>query len=125
MNKQMAAEGSRRALVLEADGTREAAVKVAEGKKQATILKAEGDRQATILRAEADRQAAILRAEGFSLGLQTVFQVAQNLDAKTMGLQYLYAALGASPATKIVFPLEFTTLLRPFAGVPADGETRR
>jgi regulator of protease activity HflC (stomatin/prohibitin superfamily) len=123
MNKQMAAERSRRALVLEADGTREAAVKVAEGEKQAAILKAEGDRQALILRAEADRQAAILRAEGFSLGLQTVFQVAQNLDPKTMGLQYLDAlrALGQSPATKIVFPLELTSLLRPFAAGLGDG----
>jgi regulator of protease activity HflC (stomatin/prohibitin superfamily) len=128
MNKQMAAERSRRALVLEADGTREAAIKVAEGEKQSAILKAEGDRQATILRAEADRQAAILRAEGFSLALQTVFQVAQHVDAKTMGLQYLDAlrALGASPATKFVFPLEFTTLLRPFAGGGVgDGGTTR
>jgi regulator of protease activity HflC (stomatin/prohibitin superfamily) len=31
-------------------------------------------------------------------------------------------ALGASPATKIVFPLEFTTLLRPFAGGAISGE---
>ena len=124
MNKQMAAERSRRALVLEADGTREAAIKVAEGDKQSAILKAEGDRQATILRAEADRQAAILRAEGFALALQSVYQVAQHVDAKTMGLQYLDAlrALGASPATKIVFPLEFTTLLRPFAGGATSGE---
>jgi regulator of protease activity HflC (stomatin/prohibitin superfamily) len=125
MNKQMAAERGRRALVLEADGTREAAIKVAEGEKQSAILKAEGDRQATILRAEADRQASILRAEGFSLGLQTVFQVARTVDANTMGLQYLDAlrALGASPATKILFPLELTALVRQFAG--GDGATMR
>lgn len=104
MNKQMAAERNRRAMVTEADGRREAAVKVAEGEKQAAILKAEGE-----------RQAAILRAEGFALALQTIFEVASTVDAKTMSLQYLDAlkALGASPATKIVFPLEFTSLLRP------------
>jgi regulator of protease activity HflC (stomatin/prohibitin superfamily) len=104
MNKQMAAERNRRAMVTEADGRREAAVKVAEGEKQAAVLKAEGE-----------KQAAILKAEGFSLALQKVFEVANTVDAKTMSLQYLDAlkALGASPATKIVFPLEFTSLLRP------------
>jgi regulator of protease activity HflC (stomatin/prohibitin superfamily) len=41
-----------------------------------------------------------------------------------LGLQYLDAlrALGTSPATKIVFPLEFTTLLRPFVGGAIAGE---
>jgi hypothetical protein len=41
-----------------------------------------------------------------------------------MGRQYLDAlrALGASLPTKIVFPLEFTTLLRPFAGGAISGE---
>ncbi len=104
MNKQMSAERSRRAMVTEADGRREAAIKVAEGEKQAAILTAEGE-----------KQAAILRAEGFALALQKVFEVANTVDAKTMSLQYLDAlkALGASPATKIVFPLEFTSLLRP------------
>jgi len=104
MNKQMAAERNRRAMVTEADGRREATVKVAEGEKQAAILKAEGD-----------KQAAILRAEGFALALQKIFEVASTVDTKTMSLQYLDAlkALGASPATKIIFPLEFTSLLRP------------
>jgi len=104
MNKQMAAERNRRAMVTEADGRREAAVEVAEGEKQAAVLKAEGE-----------KQAAILRAEGFSLALQKVFEVASTVDAKTMSPQYLdtLKALGASPATKIVFPLEFTSLLRP------------
>jgi regulator of protease activity HflC (stomatin/prohibitin superfamily) len=105
MTRQMSAERSRRALVTEADGTKQAAITIAEGEKQAAILKAEGD-----------RQAAILRAEGFSLALDKIFSVAKNLDTNTMNLQYLEAlkALGAGPATKVVFPIEFTRLLQPF-----------
>jgi regulator of protease activity HflC (stomatin/prohibitin superfamily) len=105
MTRQMTAERNRRAIVLEADG-----------KRQATITVAEGDKQSAILRAEGDRQAAILRAEGFSLALDKIFAVAQTVDAKTMSLQYLDAlkAIGASPATKFVLPMEFTHLLRPF-----------
>jgi hypothetical protein len=56
-----------------------------------------------------------LRAEGFALALDKVFAVAQTVDSKTMSLQYLDAlrALGQSPATKFVVPMEFTTMLRP------------
>jgi len=38
------------------------------------------------------------------------------VDTNTMSLQYLEAlkALGAGPATKFVFPMEFTKLLQPF-----------
>jgi len=116
MNRQLSAERNRRAMVTEADGKREAAIKVAEGEKQAAILKAEGQRQALILTAEGERQAAILKAEGFSLALEKIFNVAKGIDAKTMSLQYLEAlkALGQSPATKFVFPMEFANLLRPF-----------
>ncbi|MGQ0570072.1 MAG: SPFH domain-containing protein, partial [Armatimonadota bacterium] len=102
MTRQMSAERTRRAVVTEADG-----------KKQATITVAEGDKQSAILRAEGDRQAAVLRAEGFSLALDTIFKIAQTVDSKTMALQYLdtLKALGASPATKFIFPMEFTRLL--------------
>ncbi|MFZ8844625.1 SPFH domain-containing protein [Thermoflexus sp.] len=130
MTRQMSAERNRRALVTEADGKREAAVKVAEGEKQAAILKAEGEKEAAILRAQGEREAQILRAEGFALALERIFSVARTLDANTMTLQYLEAlkALGASPATKFVFPMEFTRLVAPLsnlvgdAGAQASGE---
>jgi regulator of protease activity HflC (stomatin/prohibitin superfamily) len=123
MSRQMSAERNRRAAVLEADGQKQANITVAEGEKQAAILRAEGDRQATILRAEADRQAAILRAEGFSNALDKVFQVAKGVDAKTMSLQYFdtLRAIGESPSTKYVFPLEFTNFLRPFGSMFGEG----
>jgi len=115
MTRQMSAERSRRALVTEADGKKQAAITIAEGDKQAAILKAEGLRQATILTAEGDRQAAVLRAEGFSLALDKIYQIAHTVDPKTLSLQYLDAlkALGNSPATKFIFPLEFSNFLKP------------
>jgi regulator of protease activity HflC (stomatin/prohibitin superfamily) len=117
MTRQMSAERTRRALVTEAEGDKAAAILRAEGSKQANILSAEGDKQANILEAEGERQAAILRAEGFALALTTVFESARGVDAKTMGIQYLEAlkALGASPSTKFVLPLEFSSLLKGIA----------
>ncbi len=114
MTRQMSAERTRRAVVTEADG-----------RKQAAITVAEGDKQAVILRAEGDRQARILQAEGFSLALQTIFNVARTIDPKTLSLQYLdtLKQLGASPATKFIFPMEFTNLMRPFLGYVASAES--
>jgi regulator of protease activity HflC (stomatin/prohibitin superfamily) len=87
-------------------------------REQAAITVAEGNKQAAILTAEGDRQAAILRAEGFSLALTKIFEAAQNVDAKTMSLQYLDALkqIGQSPSTKFVIPMEFTNLLSGISG---------
>ena len=118
MNRQLSAERTRRALVTESTGDKEAAINRAEGTKQAAVLQAEGERQSNILRAEGDKQAQLLRAEGFSSALSQIFSVAQNVDAKTMSLQYLETlkAIGASPSTKYIFPMEFTSLLSGFVG---------
>ncbi|MGH2523799.1 MAG: SPFH domain-containing protein [Anaerolineales bacterium] len=116
MNRQMSAERTRRALVTESTGDKEAAINRAEGTKQAAILQAEGDRQSNILRAEGDRQSQLLRAEGFASALQQIYSAAQAVDQKTMTLQYFETlkAIGASPSTKYIFPMEFTTMLSNF-----------
>jgi regulator of protease activity HflC (stomatin/prohibitin superfamily) len=116
MTRQMTAERIRRAVVTESTGAAEAAINVAEGEKQAAILRADGDKQANILRAEGDREAQLLRAEGYSAALEKIFVAAKKVDQKTMTLQYFETLkdMGASPATKFIFPMEFTSLLENF-----------
>ena len=124
MNRQMSAERLRRAVVTEAEGTRTAAVTVADGEKQAAILTAEGARQAEILTAEGDQQAAVLRADGFATALEKIHGVAQKIDSNTLSLQYFETLkeLGSSPATKFIFPMEFTSLLSPFTKMAGRGD---
>jgi len=116
MTRQMTAERIRRAVVTESTGAAEAAINIAEGQKQAAILTADGDKQANILRAEGDRQSQLLRAEGYSAALEKIFSAAKKIDQKTMTLQYFETLkdMGANPATKFIFPMEFTSLLENF-----------
>lgn len=110
MNRQMTAERERRAQVTRASGEREAAITIAEGERQSAILKAEGEKQSAILKAEGERQAQLLRAQGFGKALEAIYQDAQNIDDKTLLLQYLdtLKEVGSSPSTKFVFPMEIT-----------------
>jgi hypothetical protein len=67
--------------------------------------------------------AQLLRAEGFAAALTEMFKSARNVDANTMLIQYLDAlkSIGASPATKYIFPMEFTGLVKPLAEMMAAG----
>jgi len=123
MNRQMTAERVRRALVTESMGDQEAAKNRAEGTKQAAILQADGERQSNILRAEGDKQAQALRAEGFAVALENIFNAAKAVDQKTMTLQYFETlkSIGASPSTKYIFPMEFTSMLENFLGKSGKG----
>ena len=118
MNRQMSAERVRRAVVTESTGQREAAINVAEGEKQSAILRAQGLKESSILQAQGEREAQLLRAEGFANALEKIYNVAQTVDPKTMTLQYFETLkeLGASPSTKYIFPMEFTSMLDNFLG---------
>jgi regulator of protease activity HflC (stomatin/prohibitin superfamily) len=117
MTRQMSAERTRRAVVTEAQGKREASITVAEGEKQSAILSAEGKKQAAILEAEGQRSAQVLVAEGFAVALDKIYETAKTVDDKTMALQYLdvLKAVGTSPSTKYIFPLETLKFLEPLA----------
>ena len=129
MEREKSAAAIKTAEITESEGQRQAQINRAEGEKQSAILQAEGERQAEILKAEGDQQAAILRAQGFSTALEHIYNVANTVDTKTMSLQYFdtLKALGSSPSTKFIFPMEFTSMLSPFLGMggaPPNGSNR-
>lgn len=116
MEREKSAAAIKTAEITESEGQRQSQINRAEGEKQAAILEAEGTREKEILEAEGEQQATVLRAEGFSTALEKIYAVANTVDSKTMSLQYFETlkALGASPSTKFIFPMEFTSMLTGF-----------
>jgi len=78
MDKQMKAERSKRALVLEAEAAKQDMILRAEGDKQSKILKAEGEKEARIRQAEGQRQAQELEALGEAKAIQSIAEAEKN-----------------------------------------------
>ena len=117
MTRQMSAERTRRAAILESEGTRDADINVADGRRQAAVLEAQGEREAQIARAEGSRQAQILEAEGLAQALSTINDAASQVSGNTMGLQYLemMRAMADSASAKWIIPMELTNAARSIA----------
>lgn len=86
MDKQMKAERSKRAIVLEAEAAKQDMILRAEGNKQSQILKAEGEKEARIRQAEGVRQAKELEALGEAKAIQSI------ADAEKLRIQLLREA---------------------------------
>lgn len=89
MEKQMRAERSRRAQIIEAEGTKTAAILEAEGRKGADINQAEGERQATILEAEGRANARLKVAEAEAEAIRKIAEAVSKTKADPT--QYLIA----------------------------------
>jgi len=86
MDKQMKAERSKRAIVLEAEAAKQDLILRSEGDKQSKILKAEGEKEARIRQAEGLRQAQELEAIGQAKAIQAV------AEAEKIRIELLRAA---------------------------------
>jgi Membrane protease subunits, stomatin/prohibitin homologs len=74
MEKQMTAERTRRALVLQAEGERQASITRAEGEKQAAVTRAEGEKESAILQAEGAAQARLRNATAEAEAINRISQ---------------------------------------------------
>jgi regulator of protease activity HflC (stomatin/prohibitin superfamily) len=117
MEKQMTAERTRRALVLQADGDRQASITRAEGEKQASITRAEGEKESAILQADGAAQArlrvAAAEAEAISRLSQAMMghgNPAQYLITKSY-IESLRDMTRGNNSKVIFMPVETTSFL--------------
>src|ERR1051326_8777603 len=117
MEKQMTAERTRRALVLQAEGDKQAAITRAEGERQAAVTRAEGEKQAAILAAEGAAQARLRTAEAEA---EAIEQVARVMLDHGNPAQYLITAryieslrdMTRTNNSKVIFmPVETSSML--------------
>ncbi|KAI5467690.1 hypothetical protein BGZ63DRAFT_344057 [Mariannaea sp. PMI_226] len=96
MHRQVTAERSKRAEILESEGQRQSAINIAEGKKQSVILASEALRAERINEADGDAEAILLKARATAEGIDAV---AQSILKGEAGAQ---AAVSLSVAEKYV-----------------------
>src|ERR1051326_3045236 len=117
MEKQMTAERTRRALVLQAEGDRQAAITRAEGEQQAAATRSEGEKQSNILAAEGAAQARLRNAEAEA---EAITQVARAMLEHGNPAQYLITQryieslkeMSRGQNAKVIFmPVETTAML--------------
>ncbi|KAH3941651.1 hypothetical protein HBI56_197280 [Parastagonospora nodorum] len=82
MHRQVTAERSKRAEILESEGQRQSAINIAEGKKQSVILASEALRAEQINMANGEAEAILLKARATANGIDAVARaIAQGEDA--------------------------------------------
>ena len=96
MHRQVTAERSKRAEILESEGQRQSAINIAEGKKQSVILASEALRAEQINMASGEAEAILLKAQATARGIDSVAQ------AIAQGKESAQSAVSLSVAEKYV-----------------------
>lgn len=78
MHRQVSADRSKRAEILDSEGHRQSEINLAEGKKQSTILASEALRVEQINQAQGEADAIVLKAQASAEGIKKVAEAIQN-----------------------------------------------
>ncbi|KAJ9667528.1 Synaptotagmin-like protein 2 [Coniosporium apollinis] len=96
MHRQVTAERSKRAEILESEGQRQSAINIAEGRKQSVILASEALKAEQINMASGEAQAILLKAQATAQGIDAV------AGAIAQGKESAQGAVSLSVAEKYV-----------------------
>jgi regulator of protease activity HflC (stomatin/prohibitin superfamily) len=93
MDKQMVAERTRRAQILEAEGSKRSAILHAEGAKESSVLRAEGERDVVLIRAKAEAEALLMSSQAQRDAIREIISAFghQGAEEKYLQLKYLEA----------------------------------
>jgi regulator of protease activity HflC (stomatin/prohibitin superfamily) len=112
MHRQVTAERSKRAEILESEGQRQSAINIAEGKKQSVILASEALRAEQINMASGEAEAILLKATATANGIDAVARsiaqgegAAQNAISLSVAEKYVDAFGNlAKEGTSVIVP---------------------
>lgn len=96
MHRQVTAERSKRAEILDSEGQRQSAINIAEGRKQSVILASEALRSEQINMASGEAEAILLKANATAAGIAAVSKSIKQGEESAQG------ALSLSVAEKYV-----------------------
>lgn len=92
MHRQVTAERSKRAEILESEGQRQSAINIAEGKKQSVILASEALRAERINTASGEAEAILLKARATAAGIDSVAKAIADGQENAQGAVSLSVA---------------------------------
>ncbi len=115
MEKQMNAERTKRAQILQAEGERQSAITLAQGKKEAAILEAEAEKESKIRRADGEAQAirkvAEARADEVHMVYEAMMKAKPNDTLVQLKSLEALKDIANGEANKVFIPFEATSTL--------------
>jgi regulator of protease activity HflC (stomatin/prohibitin superfamily) len=120
MARQMKAERTKRAEILQAEGQKQAAILKAEGEREAQIREAEGRKQAAFLDAEARERGAEAEAKATQMVSEAIAKGDVQAINYFVAQKYTEALrdIASSPSAKtVMIPLEASSLIGSIGGI--------